>query len=393
MQHQIEELEAEHRRQFVRLPVNICRCTADGELTMVSQELASLLGYDTPEALETVHLATDVFESGDQLRWLIDLCLASLGSESIETSWKRRDGSRMIVGVAAFATSANEIDLVVHDITTLRVLEERLRRAQRMEAVARYASEVAVTCDSLFTSVTREGQEWLSSIDSDTARYQGELLLAEVARASGLLRQLVDYGNEQRNVPEQTELRQMLRNLEPMLKHIAGDHVELVLPGLSAPITLDVDADRAERMLVNIAAYGRERMRQGGRLTIEVAPATLDRAFAAKHPNVRPGAHALVTVRAASADARHDASADSIGQTAGMPRTAPASDHSGVDIGSLQALVSECGGHLWIAVEPQGDMVLKIHLPRRALDGEEAAAPVHEPRRAGWISRLTGARH
>jgi hypothetical protein len=154
---------------------------------------------------------------------------------------------------------------------------------------------------------------------------------------------------------------------------------------------LDVDAERVERMLVTIAGYARERKKLGGRLMIEVAPVTLDQAFVEKFPDVRPGPHALLTVHAyeARADAHGGVSPDVPAQTPGGPETVPASDYPGASIGTLQALVSECGGHLWMAVEPPGSMVLKIHLPRRALD--EPGFPV--PARARWISRLVRARH
>jgi len=37
-----------------------------------------------------------------------------------------------------------------------------------------------------------------------------------------------------------------------------------------------------------------------------------------------------------------------------------------VDLGALQELISECGGHLWITAEPGGSMVVKMRLPLRA---------------------------
>jgi hypothetical protein len=40
--------------------------------------------------------------------------------------------------------------------------------------------------------------------------------------------------------------------------------------------------------------------------------------------------------------------------------------------------------------EPSGNMVLKIHLPRRVLDRSE---PVLRPVRSRWIHRAFGARH
>jgi sensor histidine kinase regulating citrate/malate metabolism len=50
----------------------------------------------------------------------------------------------------------------------------------------------------------------------------------------------------------------------------------------------------------------------------------------------------------------------------------------GVDLAPLQALVNDCGGHLWVTVEPAG-MVLKIRLPRREPDSGDAAEPAKRP--------------
>ena len=130
----------------------------------------------------------------------------------------------------AIATSPEAVDFVAMDITTLRALEEKLRNSQRMEAVARYASEVAVTCDKLLGQVNQQGQQWLTRIESDSARHQGALLLDDVTRAAGFLRQLTVYGTEQKNAPELVDVKQVLRDLEPVLKRVAGSHVELVMP-------------------------------------------------------------------------------------------------------------------------------------------------------------------
>jgi hypothetical protein len=65
-------------------------------------------------------------------------------------------------------------------------------------------------------------------------------------------------------------------------------------------------------------------------------------------------------------------------------------ENPGVDLGTLQTLVSDCGGHLWMIAEPSGNMVLKIHVPRRVLD---RADPALQPVRSRWIHRAFGARH
>jgi hypothetical protein len=295
--------------------------------------------------------------------------------------------------VLGAATTADWVDLTAQDITTVRVLEERLRNSQRMESVGRYGSEVAVTCHNLLKHVTQEGQQWLSRIDSPTARYQGELLLDEVTRAEGFLRQLTVYGHEQKNAPELVEVNKVLRDLEPVLRRVAGGNVELVLPKASTPLNLDVDAERVERMLVNVAAYGRERMPLGGRLMIEVASVVVDRSFVAKYPNVRPGAHVLLTVNEVRGASPLGFAAALRTYASGAGDSVSEGDQPGVDLGALQSLVTECGGHLWMMAEPPGHMVLKIHLPRRVLDRPDPLASERRSGRGRWINRVFGVQH
>ena len=214
-----------------------------------------------------------------------------------------------------------------------------------------------------------------------------------MTRASSFLGQLAVYGRQQKNAPELVDLNKVFRDLGPVLRRVAGSNIELVLPRLSEPLNLDVDAERVEQMLVNVAAYGRERMRLGGRLTIEVASVVVDRQFVAKYPNVRPGAHVVLTVTE-TMDVVAPASSGAISAPApAVTSTAPPSDNPGVDLGALQALVTNCGGHLWMMAAPRGDMVLKIHLPRRVLDRPDPRLPLKRPGRPHWINRAFGPHH
>jgi len=390
LQGQIDESRATSRREFEDTPVKRFRCNRTGTVLQANAALARMLGYETTGELQALDFAANVFESGDELQWLIDRCVPSRASQLIDTTWKMKDGSRIIVRVMAVATGEDLVDLVVEDVTPLRVVEEKLRHAQRMEAVARYGSEVAVTCHSLLAHVKQEGQLWLARMESDVARYQGQLLFDDVARAAGYLGQLAAYGEEQRNAPEVVEMNKVLRDLAPVLKRVAGDNIDIVLPKATTPLTLDVEARPVERMLVNVAAYGRERMPLGGRLMIDVDSVVVDREFVEKYPNVRPGAHVVLTVNEVRSANRHPLVDAAL---TGSGSAIPVNSNPGVELGTLQALVSDCGGHLWMKAEPPGDMVLKIHLPRRILDRSESPASSMARVRPRWLQRAFGARH
>jgi PAS domain S-box-containing protein len=347
----LEELEssrADGHRLFHQASIPMFRCTKDGVLAEANRMLMVLVGGHSAEELRGVNLAAATFESPNDLSWLIERCVGSKGKESIETTWRRKDGSRLWVRLSACATSSGLIECGVEDLTTVRVLQDRLSQAHRMEAVGRLANEVAVTCGSLLGSVQQN---------------------EEISRAAGLLRQLAAYGDEESRSPAVVELRTVVRDVAPVLKRVAGDAVDVQRPAGRTPLNVDAGAERVKRLLVNLAAYGRERMPFGGQLKIELGTDVVDRHFAAKHPNVRLGPHALVTVTESPRTARTagplqllDAEAGSSARTVAL--------QPGVDLGTLQELVAECGGHLWMTVEPVGGMVVKIRLPLATSYGE-----------------------
>ena len=81
------------------------------------------------------------------------------------------------------------------------------------------------------------------------------------------------------------------------------------------------------------------------------------------HPNVRLGPHALITVTE-TRDTNH--------KTAMPPSDSP-DPKPRIDFGTLQGLVGGCGGHLWMAVQPEGDLIAKIRLPLRLPSPDEVA--------------------
>src|SRR5262249_6639033 len=154
---------------------------------------------------------------------------------------------------------------------------------------------VAVTCTNLLRDVSEEARQWLAAVESGTSqRRQAERLLGEITRAASFLRQLSVYGEQQKNTLEPVNVSHVLRPLDPVLKQVAGDDIELVLPRTSRPVNVDVPVERVERVLVNVASYARQCMPFGGRLKIELARVVVDSRFLAKYPNVRPGSHALI---------------------------------------------------------------------------------------------------
>jgi PAS domain S-box-containing protein len=384
---QLEETQKEKRRQFERAPYGLCVCTADGVIAHANHTLVQLLGYRRADDLRRIDFAATVFEDAGELRWLLERSASTGRSESIETTWKTKDRRRLAVRLQALATANASVEIVVEDITHARALEQRLRQAHRMEAVGRLAAEVAVTCDRLLRDAARAGEQLFAIAGSDSSlRHQGEMLLGDVTRAASLLRQLAVYGKQQTSALEPVNVHRLLRDLEPVLKRVAGDEIDLVLPRSSSPADVDVDGERVERILVNVASYARGRMPYGGQVRVGIATTVVGRKFIARYPNVRPGPHVVVTVTELRRTAQPDGMMDDRDEAGGStPRAA--SGNPGVDLGVLLELVGTCGGHLWMEAEPAGNMTLRIHLPKRPAEDLADPAAVARGERGLQLSR------
>ena len=391
LQMEVEQGKKDARRQFERAPYPLCRCTRDGTITHVNHSLARLLGYRKADDLLNMEFSS-VFECVNDLRWLIERSTNTEVAEAVETTWKTADRRRLHVRLHALTSIAGSIDIAVENITGLREVEERLRQAHRMEAVGRLASEVAVTCDSLLRDVAQGGHQWLDAVSVDVAQRQlGEMLFGEVTRAAGLLRQFAVYGDRQISALQPVSVQKVLRNLGPVLKLVAGEDVRIALPKTSAPFDVDVEAERVERILVNVASYARERMPHGGRIKIDLATTVVDRRFLASHPNVRPGPHVLLTVTEVRGSLRSVLPIQAQPERGPAGATASSSGKPGVDLGALLGLIADCEGHLWMAAEPSGNMTLKIYLPsREAVAGSDATAAPAQSGRGRQLARWFG---
>jgi chromosome segregation ATPase len=374
LRRELGESRAENGRLFQQAGLAMFRCTPHGELTQANRAAMTLVGRRTPDELRGAQFAAAVFEDPNGLSWLIERCLSTRARETIETTWRRKDGGRLFVRLSAYACTPDVIEILAEDLTRVHVLQDRLGQAQRIEAVGRLASEVAVTCGNLLDDIHRQVHESLVSAGSTAAsRQQGQQLLAEVTRAAALMRQLFAYGDEQARTPALADLNEVIHDLGPVLKSVAGDAVDVLLPSRSTRLNVDVGAERIERLLVNLASHGRARMPFGGQLKIELDRTIVDRRFAAKHPNVRLGPHALITVTETRAARRPDDLSSLRGPKNGTPLSGGPEYKSAMDFGTLQGLVGGCGGHLWMTVQPEGDMIAKIRLP--LLTSHEETAP------------------
>jgi signal transduction histidine kinase len=161
---------------------------------------------------------------------------------------------------------------IARDITERKQLEERLRQAQKMEALGQLAGGVSHDFNNLLTVITGYSEVLLGRIDIDR-QVQAELEEINKAgqRAAGLTRQLLAFSRRQVLQPKTVDLNEVVANMDTMLRRLIGEYIDFVTILGPSLRPIRVDPGQIEQVIMNLVINARDAMPKGGKLTIETA--------------------------------------------------------------------------------------------------------------------------
>jgi len=186
--------------------------------------------------------------------------------------------------------------LVFRDITGRRQLEEQLSQARKMDAVGRLAGGVAGDFNNVLTVINGYSDMLRAQISpaSPLRRFADEILYAG-ERAAALTRQLLTFSSGQAAQPKACDMNSLIASMEPMLRRLLGDSIELIaLPGPGLGF-VQVDGSQMQQAIMNLATNARDAMPNGGKLVIETSNIDMDE-DAAKKAGLKPGDYVMLAV-------------------------------------------------------------------------------------------------
>jgi two-component system cell cycle sensor histidine kinase/response regulator CckA len=158
------------------------------------------------------------------------------------------------------------------DVTDRRLMEERLRQAQRMDSVGQLAGGIAHEANNMMSVVLGCADYVLQRSDlAEPVRQDVDQIWRAAKRTAAITQQLLAFSRRQMLQPQTLDLNTVVRELEPILARALGEsrNVRLHL----APMLGSVRADpgQLEQVIVNLAVNARDAMasKGGGTLTIQ----------------------------------------------------------------------------------------------------------------------------
>lgn len=263
---------------------------------------------------------------------------------------RKRDGSVILVEIATqgIALEGRRASIVVVNDVTARVhVEERLREAEKVEAVGRLAGGVAHDFNNLLTVI-------LGSRDLETIRAAAE-------RGVELTRRLLVLSHRQLHAQAPLDLGEVMRDMHKLvLAAINRDDIRVIVSAARPVSIVGIDRESVERVIMNLVINARDAMPAGGTLILDTALVELDEDTCRQYGAAAPGPYAIIAV----SDTGHGIDAATKARMfEPYFTTKPAGRGTGLGLATVMSIVEQARGHVRVdSVEGRGTR-FEIYLP------------------------------
>ncbi|HET8634847.1 MAG TPA: PAS domain S-box protein, partial [Gemmatimonadales bacterium] len=302
----------------------------------------------------------------------------------------RRDGSEFPVRVDLSTIADGRGVLLaanLQDDSERQGAEERLREAQKMEALGRLAGGVAHDFNNMLMIIMGFADFLVAAMDEADPRRRDAVEIRKASeRAASLTQQLMVFGRRMPMRPTAVNLNEVVTSLGDMLRSVLGESVQLTMDLDPSPGGIRVDRGHLEQGLLNLALNAKDAMPAGGELAITTRALTVrDGTPGDVGVELAPGEYELVEV----ADSGHGMD-ESTRARIFEPffTTRAGSRNSGLGLSVVYGMVTQNNGHVWVTSSPGSGSRFTLCFPRIAAVPSTVARAPREETPAGHESVL-----
>ena len=288
---------------------------------------------------------------------------------------RRRDGKEIMaeLSIAALKTRGGFLfNAFVRDLTDKIAAEDRIRQAEKMEAMGQLTGGIAHDFNNILTVITGTIEILADAVKGEPQLAAITRMIDEAAsRGADLTQHLLAFARKQPLEPKVTDVNMLIVDTAKLLQRTLGEHVEIESVFAEETCAAIVDPNQLATAILNLALNARDAMPDGGKLILETGFVALDDNYAKMHSDVRPGRYAMIAVSdtgtgipAAILDKVFTPFFTSKGPGKG----------TGLGLSMVYGFIKQSAGHIMIYSEEGHGTTIRMYLPPAA-----GALPVPEP--------------
>jgi two-component system cell cycle sensor histidine kinase/response regulator CckA len=302
--------EAQLRATWDHAPLGTALLSRLGDVERINPALERLLGYSSTACTGMPFSAfNDPHEAAAERERFATLVGSTNAFYQREQRYRRQDGTLLwgrvtvsvIRGRGAVPTGALA---VLEDITAqrqaaldLRASGQKLRQAQKMEAVGQLVAGVAHNFNNLLALM-------MGYTDLLLARHHHELDQSDLQqirqaseRGAALTRKLLAFGRKHDAAMVRIDVNRSVAGIREMLTRVIREDIHLTIDVASAPLAIVIEPHDLEQVVLNLVINARDALPGGGTIHIDVAQEPVAATDGPLDLAVTPGEYIRVRVR------------------------------------------------------------------------------------------------
>jgi PAS domain S-box-containing protein len=287
------------------------------------------------------------------------------------------------LSLAAWTSGAQTcFTAVVRDVTErrraeeeLRLRDQQLREAQKMDAIGRLASGIAHDFNNSLMVIQGHAEMLLlNTPDTDPRRKKVDVIIQSSIGAAAITRRLLTFGRKQTNDVRVVDPREHVTSAQKVLGRLLGDDIKVIATAETTPGNIRIDPDQLDQVIMNLAINARDAMPGGGELRLHVRGTTLADAAACRRIGLAPGNYVTIAISDTGCG-MDEATAARIFEP--FFTTKDPGKGTGLGLAIVQGIVTQGKGRVVVETAPGRGTTFLLHFP--AVDGTieppRAAAP------------------
>ena len=335
-------------------------------MKQVNEQLCKMTGYSRDELLEQsarmLYPSKEEFQRVGKEKYTM---IQESGTGTIETCWKRKDGTEIDVLLSSTPLDPSDLSkgvtFTVLDITERKRLENQLRQTQKMEAIGSLAGGIAHDFNNILSSVIGYTELAIDDVKRESLLHSHlqEVLNAGL-RAKNLVRQILTFSRQTEQETKPIQIKPIAEEALRLIRASLPTTIE-IKQNLQSDATVLADPTQIHQVLMNLCTNaGHAMCEKGGLLDVNLVNVEFDSDYIDQRLDLKPGPYLKLTV----SDNGHGMPSNVLDRIFNpFFTTKEKGDGTGMGLSVVHGIVKSHGGAIAVYSEPGKGSVFNVFLP------------------------------